>query len=319
MGSIHGIYALVIDETESLPSFSFDMMNVEVPAANGKVEPDVEVLDMDFCETFQTLYDDSLVSELGEHGEWKNAADRIKSAIQNDEFHLYGQTIKAINDDDLTLCEIYMRMTEEEENLMPPGSFLPLAEQHGLMPEIDRWVVTNVLKLVAARRQANPNCRMIGYTVNLALDTIRDPYFSDFVRAKLALFDVPGEALYFEIEEGDVSVAPQDAAHIVQELARLGCMSILCGFGRDKVSFTILKELRVAYIKIDGGIILQILRDKSALAKLVSINRAAHAIGIKTIAEYVESDEIFEKLEEIEVDFVQGIGISSPVPLAQIE
>lgn len=312
-GNVLGIYALVVNETARSPVAK---TNAPLPVAKSKVEPGEQGKKSDFGETFQTLYDDSLVSELGE---WKNAADRIKSAIQNDEFHLYGQTIKAVGRDDMALCEVYIRMVEEEENLMPPGSFLPLAEQNGLMPEIDRWVVTNVLKHVAAGRQANPACRKISYSVNLAFDTIRDPYFPDFVRAKLALFKVQGEALCFEIEERDVNTAPGDAAHMVQELAHLGCSSILCGFGHDKVSFTVLKELRVGYLKIDSGIILQILRDKSALAKLVAINRVAHTVGIKTIAEFVESDDIFAKLKEIGADFAQGVGISSPVPLGQIK
>ncbi|CAG4882950.1 Diguanylate phosphodiesterase [Georgfuchsia toluolica] len=311
-GNVQGIYAMVTDETGHHSAAKTKDLP---PAAKSGAKPGRLDEKQNIGETSQALYDDSLVGELGE---WQNAADRIKSAIQNDEFHLYGQTIKAVQNDKFALCEIYIRMIEEEENLMPPGAFLPLAQQNGLMPEIDRWVVTNVLKHIAARRQADPDWRMTGFCVNLALDTIRDPYFPDFVRATLALFNVPGEALCFEIEAWDVDAEPADAAYLVQELACLGCLSVLCSFGRDKVSFTILKKLRVGYLKIDSGIILKILRDKSALAKLVAINRVAHTVGIKTIAEFVESDAILEKLQEIGVDFAQGIGISSPMPLTQI-
>lgn len=312
-GTVLGVYALMVDETELQSVADAD---APISPAGSEVEPGGQDEEQDVDETFQTLYDDSLVGELSE---WKNAADRLRSAIQHDEFRLYGQTIKAVQRDEYALCEIYIRMVEEEENLMPPGAFLPLAEQNGLMPEIDRWVVTNVLKHVSARMRADPAWGMIGYCVNLSIDTIRDPYFPDFVRAKLALFDVPGEALCFEIEERDVCAEPVDAAHMVQELARLGCASVLCGFGHDKVSFTILKELRVGFLKIDSSIILQILRDRSALAKLVAINRVAHTVGIKTIAEFVESDDIIAKLQEIGIDYAQGIGISSPMPLAEID
>lgn len=311
-GCILGLYALVVDETEPQLVTETDAPN----SAATEVKPNGLGEEQDIGETIQTLYDDSLRGELSQ---WRNVADRIKSAIQNNEFHLYGQPIKAVQHGKFALCEIYIRLVEEEDNLMPPGAFLPLVEQNGLMPEIDRWVVTNVLRHVSARRRANPGRHMIGYCVNLAIDTIRDPYFPDFVHAQLALFDVPGEALCFEIEERDVSAEPTDATHMVQELARLGCSSVLCGFGHDKVSFTILKELRVGYLKIDSSIILHILRDKSALAKLVAINRVAHTVGIKTIAEFVESDDIFAKLQEIGIDFAQGIGISSPMPLTQID
>jgi len=312
-GSVLGLYALLVDETEPQSVADSD---VPISPASSEVEPGGRGKKQDVGETFQTLYDDSLVGELSE---WKNAADRIRSAIRCDEFRLYGQTIKAVQRGERPLCEIYIRLMEEEDNLMPPGAFLPLAEQHHLMPEIDRWVVSNVLKHVSARRQADPDSQITGCCVNLSMDTIRDPYFPDFVRAKLAAFDVPGEALCFEIEERDACVEPVDAAQMVQELARLGCASVLCGFGRDKVSFAILKELRVGFLKIDSSIVLQILRDRSALAKLVAINRVAHTVGIKTVAEFVESDEIIMKLQEIGIDYAQGNGISSPMPLAQID
>lgn len=312
-GSVLGLYALVVDETAAQ---SVANSGTPISPAGSEVGPGGQGEEQDTAETFQQLYDNSLVGELSE---WKNAADRIRSAIRCDEFRLYGQTIEAVQRWERPLCEIYIRLVEEEDNLIPPGAFLPLAEQHHLMPEIDRWVVSNVLKHVWARKQADPTWQIMGCCINLSMDTIRDPYFPDFVRAKLALFDVPGAALCFEIEERDVCAEPVDAAHMVQELARLGCASVLCGFGRDKVSFAILKELRVGFLKIDSGIVLQILRDRSALAKLVAINRVAHTVGIKTIAEFVESDEVVAKLQEIGIDYAQGLGISSPMPLAQID
>ena len=311
-GKVRGLYALVVDETELEPDGE---TGSPIVPAGSELEPGTQGEQQDDGETFQALYDDSLVGELSE---WKDAADRIRSALRRDEFRLYGQRIRSVQREEYALCEIYIRMVEEEMNLMPPGAFLPLAEQHGLMPEIDRWVVSNVLKHVSTRTRADPARRMTGYCLNLSIDTIRDPYFPDFVRAKLASFDVPGEALCFEIEERDVCAEPADAANMVQELARLGCASVLCGFGHDKVSFAILKELRVGFLKIDNSIILQILRDRSAMAKLVAINRVAHTVGIKTIAEFVESDEIMAKLQEIGIDYAQGLGIASPMPLAQM-
>lgn len=309
-GSVQGLYALVMDETEA-PQQGTELRAPALPPecddeCNGKDPVSDETA------SFQALYDNSLVGELSE---WRNAADRIRAAIQRDEFRLIAQSMKSIQRSEYRLCEIYIRMAEEEENLMPPGAFLPLAEQNGLMPDIDRWVVANVLKHASAQLQADPGARGTGYCLNLSIDTIRDPYFPDFVRAKLAQFDVPAETLCFEIDEHDVSAEPADAAKMVQELARLGCHSVLCGFGRDKVSFLILKELRVGFLKIDSSIILQILRDRSALAKLVAINRVAHTIGIKTIAEFVESEDIVATLQEIGVDYAQGLAICVPAPL----
>ena len=312
-GSVLGLYALVVDETEAQPVADSAARTF---LASNEVESGGQGEERVVGEAFQTLYDDSLAGELSE---WENTADRIRTAIRCDEFRLYGQTIRALQRGERPLCGIYIRLVEEEDNHMLPGAFLPLAVQLHLMPEIDRWVVSNVCKHVSARMRDDSAWRMIGHCVKLSIDTICDPYFPDFVRATLAAFDVPGEALCFEIEERDAFTEQADAAHMVQELARLGCSSVLCGFGRDKVSFAILKELRVGFLKIDSSIVLQILRDRSALAKLTAINRVAHMVGIKTIAEFVESDEIIVKLQEIGIDYAQGIGISSPMPVAQID
>jgi PAS domain S-box-containing protein len=263
----------------------------------------------------QALYDESIDAELTG---WQNAADRIKSAMRNNEFHLYAQAIMDLQSDGRRFYEIYMRMAEEEENMMPPGAFLPLAEKYGLMRDLDRWVVTAVLKAVVARRQADPKWEQAAYCINLSRDTLGDPYFPDFVRTQLAAFKVPGEALRFELQEADVLANPGDAANLVQQLSQLDCWSVLCGFGRDKVAFDILKDVPVGFLKIDSTIVLKMLRDDSALAKLKSINRVAHTVGINTIAELVESEDMIAKLREIGIDYAQGMAIGVPMPLKDV-
>lgn len=285
------------------------------PAAGAPASPEAPVAPAKPVHQAQSLYDESIDADLTG---WQNAADRIKSAIRNDEFHLYAQPIMDLQSESRRFYEIYMRMAEEEENMMPPGAFLPLAEKYGLMVDLDRWAVTAVLKAVIVRREANAAWEQATYCINLSRATIADPYFPDFVRAQLAAFNVPGEALRFELQEADVLANPGDAAHLVQHLSQLDCWSVLCGFGRDKVSFDILKDLPVGFLKIDSSIVLKMLRDESALAKLKSINRVAHTVGINTIAELVESDEMIAKLRQIGIDYAQGMAIGIPMPLKDV-
>lgn len=261
----------------------------------------------------QALYQDSIDMEFTG---WRDAADRIKSALKNDEFLLYAQPIRDLNDDSRRFYEIYLRMTEEEENMMPPGAFFPLAEKYGLMCELDRWAVTNVLKAVAASRAAGGRSEA-AYCVTLSADSIADPYFIDFVRAQLAVHRVPGEALRFQLSVRDVEANPGDAGQLVQHLIRLDCSSVLHGFGRDRVDFDLLKDLPIVFLRIDSGIIYRVLRDEGALATLKSINRIAHTVGINTIADLVESDELIAKLREVGVDYAHGVGIGIPVPLGE--
>lgn len=261
----------------------------------------------------QAMYEESIDMDLTG---WHNAADRIRSALKNDEFLLYAQPIRDLNDGSRRFYEIYLRMTEEEENLMPPGAFFPLAEKYGLMRELDRWVVTHVLKAVAARRDAGVSSSA-AYCVTLSADSIADPYFIDFVSKELDLHGVLGEALRFQLSARDVEANPADAAHLVQQLIHLDCSSVLHGFGRDRVDFDLLKDLPIVFLRIDGGIIFRVLREESAMATLKSINRIAHTVGINTIADLVESDEMIAKLREVGVDYAHGVGIGIPIPLGE--
>jgi EAL domain-containing protein (putative c-di-GMP-specific phosphodiesterase class I) len=89
----------------------------------------------------------------------------------------------------------------------------------------------------------------------------------------------------------------------------------LSGFGRVRVYFEEMENFDIDFLKIDGGIVLEILRDPVALAKAVAIQRVAKELGLQTIAEFVEQEEIVTKLVELGIDFAQGFGISHPTPL----
>ena len=115
----------------------------------------------------------------------------------------------------------------------------------------------------------------------------------------------------------DVEANPADAGQLVQQLIHLDCSSVLHGFGRDRVDFDLLKDLPVVFLRIDSSIIFRVLHDESALATVKSITRIAHTVGINTIADLVESDEMIAKLREVGVDYAHGVGIGIPVPLSE--
>ena len=260
----------------------------------------------------QSLYVESITEQLTG---WTSAADRLTAALQNNEFCLYGQTIAPLAAEGKPLCEILIRLIEEEQNLMPPGAFLLLAEEHGLMPSLDRWVVRNVLEWLGSRRKTDPDHSMMICCINLSAATMADPYFAAYVREQLQIFDIAGASLCIEVGENDAAAHLAETARQSARLKELGCRIALSGFGRNTVSLDILKNFTVDFIKIDGTVILNILRDEVDLAKATAINRVAHAVGIKTIAEFVESDEILTKLRELGIDYAQGFGISRPRPL----
>lgn len=248
----------------------------------------------------------------------KDAGKQFIAAIQQGEFRLYCQLISPLplKSGKVAHYEILVRLMEEEGSTMPPGAFFPLAERNGLMPYLDRWVVQHVLEWAASQQNLNRDTGSL-YFINIATATIGDPEFPGFLQNMLDELDMPGSILCFEVSETDLSAYAPRVAEFIRQVRLCGCRVALSGFGRDAVSFDQIRGFQVEFLKIDGGTILNMLSNPVDLAKVVSIDRVAKKIGVKTIAELVESDEIVGKLCEVGVDFAQGFGISRPRPLIE--
>ena len=127
-----------------------------------------------------------------------------------------------------------------------------------------------------------------------------------------------GEVLCFEITDADLVAHRGDAEEFARCIKKAGCRLALSGFGRDRVSFNVLKNLPLDFIKIDGNLILHVLKNAADLGKVVAINRIARGIGLTTVAEMVEDDVTMGRLREMPVDYGQGFGISRPRPLSEL-
>ena len=258
----------------------------------------------------QRMYVSAMSEELTG---WDDSAARIRTAIDKDEFCLFCQTIIALapGPTPKPFHEILLRLTEEEKGLMPPGSFLPIAEQHGLLPELDRWVVRSLLDWISA----DDSRLHAGFSVNVAAETIIDTDFPQYVREKLQSHGISGSTICFEFTETAASQWPKESVRFITQLKMGGCQFALTGFGRNIVSFELLKQLPVDWLKIDSSMILNLLRNPVDLARVKAINEVAHKMRIRTIAECVEDDATIAKLRELRIDFAQGFGISRPKPL----
>ena len=250
-----------------------------------------------------------------------DAVNHILSAIQNDAFRLYCQRITPLSTPAAQgdHHEVLIRLHEEEEDMMPPGAFFPLVEKYGLMPHLDRWVVQHVIKWLSLRPALAPLQNRSTFFINLATASLGDRKFPEFVRDLLHQHKVPAWKLCFEITETDLSLLRDDVILFAKEMRDSGCKVAVSNFGRNGVSFEPLYNVRADFLKIDGSIILDILRDPADLAQVTAIARVAKTIDIKTIAELVESDECIAKLCEIGVDYAQGFGVSTPGPLERLD
>ena len=266
-------------------------------------------------ESGNAVYLSSLTEELTG---WGNPRERIRQAIQDDGFDLYAQDIVALRTDAASklMQELLIRMRDEEQNLVPPGTFLPIAERFGMMPDIDRFVVKKAIAARAAARLSADAADFPLLCINLARASIEDRSFPEFVVRALEQNGISGQALCFEIADSDAIACLPEAARFANELKPLGCRFTLDGFGRSGIGFDHVKALPLDFLKIDGSIILQIVRVPEALAKVRAIQRVCKVIGIRTIAEMVESEDSRERLRVVEVDYAQGFGIAKPHPFS---
>ncbi len=244
---------------------------------------------------------------------WDDPAAMLERAIKEDQFLLLTQKFLPLKTGvaESACHEVLLRMKQEEDNLLPPGSFLDLAESLGKMQEIDLWVVHALIAWGTARLRSQPTAQLPMMCVNVSSASLTDPAFVKAVRERLHKSGYPPRALCFEISERDV-IDHHDATQKFIVALKPGCRITVDAFGSGKVSFSHLSGLAIDFIKIDGVIIQNILRDPSEFAKANAINRACQKLGVRTIAESVESKETLDKLREIGVDYVQGFGIARP-------
>jgi len=258
-------------------------------------------------------------SAAAESGDWQDVSDRILAAINGNEFTLFCHRIMALRDERAGAAhfEVLIRLLEEESGLVPPGAFFPLAEEHGLLPQLDRWVVSHVLDWLATPAGAARVSEGSIYFINVAAATISDPDFPEFVEFHLRRTGLPGGSICIEIDEADLMLRKGDAAAFVRLIRECGCLIAISGYGRNLQSMEVLKQFPVNFVKIHGSIVRQIVAYPIPLAKVAATVQFAHGIGVRTVAEMVEDEGTLALLRKVGVDFAQGFGISLPQPLTE--
>ena len=240
-------------------------------------------------------------------------ARRIRRALAEDRMVLAVQPITCLGTGRTGMCEVLVRMRDEEGDLVMPGGFLPLAARFGLITEIDRRVISGVLRWLAA---AGPGRAPLVYSINLSAESVADTATLDFIRTELERWPVDPTLLVFEISETAAMTHLEATAAFVTGVRRLGCGTALDDFGAGHCAFAHFRDLPFDFIKIDGGIVRDLSSDRLQRAFVRAITDIAHAAGRKTIAECVETPAALEALREAGVDMVQGFCLARPGLLA---
>jgi diguanylate cyclase (GGDEF)-like protein/PAS domain S-box-containing protein len=242
---------------------------------------------------------------------------RITNALERNMFRLYYQPIvPVLSDGKKVWYEILLRMLDDGK-IVVPVNFLPAAERYDMMPAIDRWVLKAFFSFFKDNLSGKVNGGNFTCDINVSGATLNDDSFLDFVKEQMSAFSVPPDTLCFEITETAAIANFNEALKFIGELKTIGCRFSLDDFGSGVSSFRYLKDLPVNYLKIDGSFVKNVTSNGLDNAIVTTINEIAHLMGIKTVAEFVETEAIFKKLREIKVDYAQGYWIAKPKPLEE--
>jgi diguanylate cyclase (GGDEF)-like protein/PAS domain S-box-containing protein len=253
---------------------------------------------------------DEMVLAQQESMEW---VTRIIEGFANDRFCLYVQPIVALDQvDQHSHYEVLIRYRDHDGNIIPPGHFLPSAERYNLIERIDSWVVGTVIQWFHDHPGMD---QKVMFSINLSGRSISSQSFNIFLREALIASNIDMRALCFEITETAVVDNVERSVEFINSIKELGVRFSLDDFGTGLSSFSYLKQFPVDYLKIDGEFVRDIIEDDKSFVFVRSMTEVGHCLDMKVIAEFVESDTMFDKLREANVDYAQGYTVGKPAPI----
>jgi diguanylate cyclase (GGDEF)-like protein/PAS domain S-box-containing protein len=252
--------------------------------------------------------------EMARHNCEMQWVNRIHHALDEHKLRLYCQVIMPITTNDIEGLhyELLLRMENDGGDLTAPGAFLPAAERYGLACKLDRWVITTAFEWFCSNPQHVELLSLC--SINLSGHSLGDNELLAFILQRFSDTGIPPHKICFEITETAAIAKLSSASQWIQKLRQIGCRFALDDFGSGLSSFGYLKTLPVDFLKIDGQFIKDIIGNPMNMVIVRSIHEIARVMDMSTIAEFVESDAILEKLREIGIDYAQGYGISTPHP-----
>jgi diguanylate cyclase (GGDEF)-like protein/PAS domain S-box-containing protein len=239
----------------------------------------------------------------------------IRNAIKFAEFVLYYQPEVLSKTGMLTSVEALIRWQHPEQGLLSPASFIPIAEHRGLIVPIGRWVMNEAIR--QAREWLDAGIR-VPVAVNLSAVQFKQKDLVEDIAAILEAHQLPGELLELELTESLFLEDVTAAGKTLGRLKDLGITLAVDDFGTGYSSLSYLKRYPIDKVKIDRSFIRDIPNDKDDVAITLAIINLAESLGLRVVAEGVETPEQTEFLEHHHCDYIQGYLISHPLPAAEL-
>jgi multidomain signaling protein FimX len=239
----------------------------------------------------------------------------IKDSLSNDGYVLYFQPIISLQGAEGDFYEILLRMKGPKGEILP-GFFMPIAEQYGLMPQLDRWVIGTAIKSLSEREQGG---RKTTFFIKLAPQSLDDQTLLPWIALQLKNARQRGDALVFEMPESKVVTNLKPARAFVRGLEQLHCGFALEQFGSGLNSFQLLKHIPAHYLKVDRSYMAELPKNKESQERIKAMCEQAHNAGKLTIAEFVEDAASMSILFSCGINFVQGNFLQEPEKVMSYE
>jgi diguanylate cyclase (GGDEF)-like protein len=231
----------------------------------------------------------------------------IKSALLEDRIVPFFQPILNIQTNEIEKFESLIRIQNEDNTHIRPADFLEIAKQSKLYPELTKAMVTASLKRLEFLQHP--------ITLNISIDDILNSKVSSFIIRKLQNSPY-ANLITFEILETNEIQNYIKVANFIKKIKTFGCQVAIDDFGSGYSNFEQVLKLDIDYIKIDGSLIRNIDTNKENEIVTKTIIAFAKELGVKTIAEFVSSEAIFDKVKLMGIDYAQGYYIGKPAPMA---
>ena len=244
---------------------------------------------------------------------------QIEGWILDNKIELFAQAIHpaqrngAAHETDL---EVLCRLRDDEGKLVSPGEFFHVANQSGLSTQLDRQIITAVFQWFKRRPDALAVTRKCA--INLSSATLSDPDFLPFIQQLTREHEISPTKFCFEITESNIIGDVEQSRIIVQSLRAEGFRVSIDDFGTGFATYSYLKRYQVDEIKIDGSFVASLGDSAIDIEIVQSIVRVAKMLNVKTVAEFVASDELRAQVTLLGVDFVQGYAVGMPRPIAEL-
>lgn len=243
---------------------------------------------------------------------------QIQQTLDADGFQMMAQPIVSLHENDsIDRYEILLRMNDNRGNPIATKAFFSAAERYQLMPQIDRWVVSNTLARLAQHIDYLKETHAI-FGINLSGQSLGDDDILNFIEYEIESSGVPWQSICFELTESAAVSNRKKAQAFIDTLRKRGCKFSLDDFGAGLSSFAYLKNFKVDTLKIDGGFIRDITENRISESMVAAITQVAKVMELETVAEYVESAETKELITKLGVDCAQGFAVGKPIPLGDV-